>query len=269
MSTEFNPDFGLTAKDYTQHRAGFPPQVVQRLTQLGVETEGRDVLDLGTGTGSLARLFAQAGARVTGIDPAAPLLEQARELDRAAGVEITYAVATAEATGLPDASFDVVAAGQCWHWFDAPKAAAEVWRLLRPGGHAVITHFDWLPLPGNVVAETEQLITTYNPAWSMGGGTGLYPRWLTDLATAGFGSIETFSFDLDVPYTPEAWTGRIRASAGVGASLPQEEVDKFSTELSAILRDRFPGDVLRIPHRTWAVVADKPAVDKTAVDRNR
>ncbi|MFD5117386.1 class I SAM-dependent methyltransferase [Streptomyces sp. NPDC058391] len=261
MSSEYNPDFGLTAEDYTRHRAGFPPEIVERLGRLGAEVRDRDVLDLGTGTGSLARLFARAGAQVTGVDPAAPLLEQARGLDREAGVEIAYEVATAEDTGLPDASFDVVSAGQCWHWFDAPRAAAEVWRLLRPGGRAVIAHFDWLPLPGNVVAETERLITAYNPAWTLGGGTGLYPRWLTDLATVGFGAIETFSFDLDVPYTPQAWTGRIRASAGVGASLAPERVEAFSAELDGILRDRFPGDVLRIPHRTWAVVAAKPTED--------
>jgi SAM-dependent methyltransferase len=157
----------------------------------------------------------------------------------------------------------VVSAGQCWHWFDAPKAAAEVRRLLRPQGHAVIAHFDWVPLPGNVAAATEDLITARNPAWTMGGGTGLHPRWLADLATAGFTGIETFSFDRDVPYTPEAWTGRIRASAGVGASLGPQEVAEFSAELSALLRERFPGDVLHIPHRTWAVVAE-PVADGDA-----
>jgi SAM-dependent methyltransferase len=252
------PDFGLTAKDYGRHRAGFPAELITRLTRLGVEASGRDVLDLGTGTGSLARLFARAGARVTGVDPAAPLLEQARRLDAEAGVSVEYRVATAEETGLPDRAFDVVAAGQCWHWFDAPRAAAEVRRLLRPGGRVVIAHFDWLPLPGNVVAATEELIVAHNPAWSMGGGTGLHPRWLTDLATGGFQGIETFSFDLDVPYTPQDWVGRIRASAGVGASLPEEGVRAFSEELTALLRDRFPGGVLRVPHRTWAVTAESP-----------
>ena len=214
MTKTFDPDFGPTAQDYSRHRAGFPPELLRRLKIYDIGLPQQDVLDLGTGTGSLARLFAQAGATVTGIDPAAPLLEQARKLDRAAGVEIDYRVATAESTGLPDASFDVVSAGQCWHWFDAAKAGAEVRRLLREGGRTVIAHFDWLPLPGNVVAATEQLITTFNPTWTMGGGTGLYPRWLTDLAAAGFSDIETFSFDLNVPYSPEGWIGRIRASGG-------------------------------------------------------
>jgi SAM-dependent methyltransferase len=254
------PDFGRTAKDYSRHRAGFPPELVRRLSAgHGIGLPRQDVLDLGTGTGSLARLFAEAGAVVTAVDPAAPLLEQAKKLDRAVGVTIDYHVGTAEETGLPGASFDVVSAGQCWHWFDAPRAAAEVRRLLRPGGRVVIAHFDWLPLPGNLVAATEALITRFNPSWALGGGTGVYPRWLTDLATAGFRDIETFSFDVDVPYTPEAWKGRIRASAGVGASLPPRDVERFTSELDQILREDFPGDPLHVPHRTWAVTAMNPA----------
>ncbi|MFC6879951.1 MULTISPECIES: class I SAM-dependent methyltransferase [Actinomadura] len=257
MADVFVPDFGLTANDYSRHRAGFPPELVERLQKSGVGVRGRDVLDIGTGTGGLARLLALAGARVTGLDRSAALLEQARALDDRAGVEVTYTVASAEDTGLPDAAFDTVTAGQCWHWFDAPRAAAEIGRLLRPDGHVVIAHFDWLPLPGNVVAATEHLIGAFNPAWTMGGGTGLYPRWLTDLATAGFGSIETFSFDLDVPYTPQSWVGRVRASAGVGASLPPDKAEAFTAELTNLLRDRYPDDILHIPHRTWAVVATK------------
>ncbi|WP_405532674.1 class I SAM-dependent methyltransferase [Streptomyces avidinii] len=255
--TDFQPDFGPTAEDYTRHRAGFPPELINRLKLYGIGLPGQAVLDLGTGTGSLARLLALGGATVTGIDPAAPLLEKAKELDRAAGVQIQYHVGMAESTGLPDQAFDVVSAGQCWHWFDAPRATAEVRRLLRPRGQLVIAHFDWLPLPGNVVSATEELITAFNPAWTMGGGTGLYPRWLTDLACAGFTGIETFSFDLDVPYTPAAWIGRIRASAGVGASLSPEMVAEFSQRLGKVLRDSYFGEVLRIPHRTWAVRAVK------------
>jgi aconitate hydratase len=259
MPQNLKPDFGLTAQDYGRHRAGFPPELVRRLNEGGIGTAGQRVLDLGTGTGSLARLFALAGAEVVGLDPAERLMDQARALDAEAGVRIDYRVGNAEETGLPDAAFDLVSAGQCWHWFDAPQAAAEVRRCLRPGGKVVIAHFDWLPLPGNVVAATEALITEFNPDWQLGGGTGIYPRWLTDLATAGFIGIETFSFDLDVPYPPEGWRGRIRASAGVGASLTPERVAEFDRRLEAVLRQDFPGEVLRLPHRTWAVTATSPS----------
>ena len=110
-----DPDFGLTAEDYGRHRSGFPPQLLDRLDELGLLRPGHDVVDLGTGTGNLARLLALRAGSVIGIDPAPALLEKARELDRAAGVEVTYRVATAEDTGLPGASYDLVTAGQCWH----------------------------------------------------------------------------------------------------------------------------------------------------------
>jgi SAM-dependent methyltransferase len=252
-------NFGLTADDYARHRAGFPEALFERVFGEGLIRPGAALLDLGTGTGALARGLAQRGCRVTGLDPSVEMLRQARRLDRRAQVSADHLVALAEHTGLPRAAFDVVTAGQCWHWFDRPRAAAEVRRVLKPGGRVLLAHFDWLPLRGNVVEATEQLIAHHNPAWTFGGGTGLYPQWLTDLGQAGFAGIETFSFDVDVPYTPEAWRGRIRASAGVGASLSADAVARFDRELAELLGDRFPGSSLQIPHRVFAVTAVRPA----------
>jgi 2-polyprenyl-3-methyl-5-hydroxy-6-metoxy-1,4-benzoquinol methylase len=250
-------DFGKTADDYRQHRQGFPPRFFERLQTMGILKAGIDALDIGTGTGTIARGMAQRGANVTATDIAAPLLEQAKALDDEAGVSITYRVAPAEDSGLPDGAFDLVTAGQCWHWFDRSKAAQEVKRLLRPQGYAVIAHLDWIPLAGNVVSATENLILQYNPSWVMSGGTGLYPAWLADLALADFMALETFSFDLPLFYTHEAWRGRIRASAGVKASLPAEEVARFDTDLQSLLANDFPDDPLPVPHRVWALVGKR------------
>ena len=181
-------DFGHTASDYATHRAGFPEALYLRLANFGIGEAGQRLLDVGTGSGALARGFARAGCRVTGLDPSAALTIEARRLDDEAGVAIDYVTADAERTGLADAAFDVVTAGQCWHWFDRPRAAAEIRRLLVPGGALVIAHFDWIPLPGNVAEATERLIETHNPAWTMGGGSGLPRDWLADVAMAGFGA---------------------------------------------------------------------------------
>jgi SAM-dependent methyltransferase len=250
-------DFGRTATDYARHRAGFPPSLFERLRERGLGIPGQRVLDLGTGTGSLARGFARAGCVVTGLDIAPLLLEQARSLDRAEDLHIEYRVARAEATGFGDAQFDLVSAGQCWHWFERPAAAAEVHRLLRPGGQVLIAHFDWLPLPGNVVAATEALILKHNPAWHLAGTTGIYPRWFADLSGAGFTALESFSYDESVSYTREAWRGRIRASAGVSATLTPERVALFDAEHAQMLERGFPDDPLTIPHRVFALTGTR------------
>ena len=251
-------DFGRTATDYGAHRAGFPEALFDRLAAFHIGEEGQRLLDLGSGTGTLARGFARRGARVVGLDRSAALIAEARRLDARASVAIAYVRATAEATGLASHSFEAVTAGQCWHWFDRPTAAAEARRLLRPGGRLAICHFDWIPLPGNVVAATEALIDRHNPDWRMGGGSGIHDAWLADVALAGFGAIESFSFDCAVPYSHEAWRGRIRASAGVGASLDAAAVARFDAEHAALLAADFAEDPLSVPHRCFAVVCRAP-----------
>ena len=193
-----------------------------------------------------------------GLDISAEMLAAAQRVSREEGLDVAYRQAPAEDTGLPSGYFDVVSAGQCWHWFDRSVATREVQRLLKPEGRLIITHFDWQPLPGNVVEATEELIRSFNPSWSMGGGAGIYPAWFADVAA--FREIESFTFDLAVEYHHEAWRGRIRASSGVGGSLEPEAVAGFDGELATLLRDRYPQDPLAIPHRSFTLMATRPPI---------
>ena len=202
-------DFGKAACDYARHRVGFPDSFFDRLFHMGIVTTADRVLDLGTGTGSVARGLAQRGCSVTGLDPSPALLRQARNLDEKVGVEIRYVEARAEQTELPDQYFGVITAGQCWHCFDRPQAVSEVRRLLAPRGRLIIAHFDWLPLPGNVVEATEQLIKQYNPPWDGDDGTGVHPQWFSDLTEGGLLDIESFTFDVVVPYSHEDFRHRL------------------------------------------------------------
>jgi ubiquinone/menaquinone biosynthesis C-methylase UbiE len=149
-------DFGRTATDYARYRQGFPDRFFDHLFATGFVRADNRVLDLGTGTGNVARGFATRGCAVTGLDKCAPLLDQAATLDREHGVQINYVLATAEHTGLASQIFDVITAGQCWHWFDRPKAAREARRLLVRRGSLILAHISRLPLGGGVVEATER-----------------------------------------------------------------------------------------------------------------
>lgn len=247
-------NFGAAAQDYAKHRAGFPDSFYNRLQPFGIGLPGQVIVDIGTGTGTLARGFALRGCRSTGIDPDERLLEQARQLDREAGVNVEYRTGVAEQLPLADAYAEVITAGTCWHWFDGPLAASEARRIGKPGAYVVIAFFAWLPLPGNVVEATEKLIEKHNPDWLYGGGNGFYYDCIEHLQQAGIGNIETFSYDVHVPYTQEGWRGRIRASAGVGASMTPAAVQAFDAELAALLERSFNTEPLRVHHRLFTAI---------------
>jgi SAM-dependent methyltransferase len=257
MKKQMATNFGAAAADFARFRAGFPDSLFDRLAALGIGASGETIVDVGTGAGTLARGFALRGCKVIGIDPDDRLLDQAQKLDAAASATVEYKIGSAEAIPLPDGIADVVSAGQCWHWFDGPKAAGEFSRITKPSGRVVVAYFSWIPLSGNVVEATEQLIMKHNRNWGFGGGNGFDLGSLPHLQAAGFSSVETFSYDLDIPYTAEGWRGRIRASAGVGASLAPAEVEAFDAELARLLEGSFPGALLEIPHRVFTIVATR------------
>jgi SAM-dependent methyltransferase len=255
MVTQPNVDFGKAAADYARHRQGFPPQLFDRLGALGIGLPGQRVLDLGTGTGLLARDFARRGCWVTGLDPSEAMIVEARRADQAAGPSVDYIVGRAEATGLPGAAYDVVSAGTCWHWFDRRVAAREARRLLQPAGRLVLAHLDWQFLPGNVVDATQAVIDKFAPPIVDQPGTFEYPSWLDELVAAGFDRHEAFGFATSLRYSHAAWRGRIRASARVAPAMDPAALAGFDAELARVLGERFPAEPLQVDHRVFAVIA--------------
>ena len=91
------------------------------------------MLELGCGAGDLSVELLRRGARLTAVDISPGMVD----LARSRAPDASFVVAPAEETGLPDASFDLVVGKWVLHHLDVADAAAEVHRLLRPGGRAV------------------------------------------------------------------------------------------------------------------------------------
>jgi SAM-dependent methyltransferase len=111
--------------------------------RIGVAPEA-ELLDVATGSGNVAILAAQAGARVTGLDLTPELLEVARERAAGAGLDIRFIEGDAEELPFEPDSFDRLTS--CFGVMFAPRqaqAAGELVRVARPG--ATIAVAAWTP----------------------------------------------------------------------------------------------------------------------------
>ena len=143
--------FDAFAEEYERYRPTYPSALFDAIAARFELGNAPDALDLGAGTGKVARVMATRGWRVTAVEPGARMLEILRRSAGAEGLTVATVEATAEATGLPDHAFDLAAAGEAWHWFDAPRVLAELARIVRPTGGIA---FFW-----NVVDESDNALT--------------------------------------------------------------------------------------------------------------
>lgn len=121
---------------------------------------GEHILDLSTGTGWTSRVVARRGARVVGADIAEELLQAAHARAIAEGLPIDYEVADAECLPFADGQFDAVVSTFGVMFAGRPEAAAaELTRVVRPGGRIALT--TWAP-EGNVFGMF-QVMKAYMP----------------------------------------------------------------------------------------------------------
>jgi SAM-dependent methyltransferase len=147
--------FARSVEAYERARPEYPPEAIAWLAQqLGLRP-GRTVLDLAAGSGKLTRPLVALGCAVIAVEPVP-------EMRAAIGPAAAQALdGTAEAIPLPDASVDAVTVGQAFHWFDGPKALAEIARVLRPGG-ALALVWNRRPVESSVLwAAISELIAPY------------------------------------------------------------------------------------------------------------
>jgi ubiquinone/menaquinone biosynthesis C-methylase UbiE len=129
--TDVNPiaarAFGTQAAAYERGRPSWPVDAIAALLErFGAGT----VLDLAAGTGKLTRILAEQADTVVAVEP----VDGMREVLRQQLPHVRTLSGTAESIPLPDGCVDAVFVAEAFHWFDPPVAAAEIARVLKPGG---------------------------------------------------------------------------------------------------------------------------------------
>ena len=124
---DFKDHFSVLAGNYALYRPHYPARL---FADLAAVAPGRDrAWDCATGNGQAAAGLADWFNDVVATDASAAQLAAAQ-----GPANVRFALAPAEASGLPDASVGLLLVAQAAHWFDLDAFYAEAARVLRPGG---------------------------------------------------------------------------------------------------------------------------------------
>ena len=136
-----NPTERFTGRveSYRRYRPGYPAEIVETLLRdCGLSTDSL-IADVAAGTGLLAEVFLAAGFAVTALEPNDEMRAACATLEPQYP-KLRCVSGTAEATGLPDSSVDLITVAQAMHWFDLARTRAEFARILKPGGWCAVLY---------------------------------------------------------------------------------------------------------------------------------
>lgn len=230
---EVAESFGADAERYDRTRPHYPDPMVERIV---AASPGRDVVDIGCGTGIAARQFQAAGCSVVGVEPDARMAEFARQH----GLEVD--VATFEDWEPAGRTFDTAIAAQAWHWVDPTAGPAKAAEVLRPGGRLAVFWNAFQP-PSDLVrafAEVYDRVATglpFNP-WAMP-ALDAYVT-MSCLAADGmrkagrFGEPEQWRFEWDHAYTRDEWLDQVPTIGG-HSRIPPDELGDLLAGLGAVI----------------------------------
>jgi len=226
----------------TTARPTYPVELVDFLTA------GRsDVIDVGCGTGIAARLFAERGASVLGIEPDTRMAAFARQTG------LAVEEAQFEDWDPAGRTFDLLIAAQSWHWVDPTRGAERAATVLRPAGR--------IGLFWNVANHQPDMRSALDDEYRRLGldidqhsvvlGRGSddrFPRALDGLRRAGaFASIEQREFHWVKEYTKATWLDHLPTHSD-HQTLPLEQLSALLANLGEAIDQQ--GGTLTVDYRT-------------------
>jgi SAM-dependent methyltransferase len=240
--------FGADAERYDRARPDYPRALVERIV---AASPGRDVIDVGIGTGIVAGQFRAAACRVLGVEVDPRMARLARE--RGFAVD----VAAFEDWNPAGRVFDAVVSGQSWHWIDPLAGAAKAAAALRPGGRLAVFWNVFQPPPElaeSFAAVYRQVMPDLpfqpwsQPAIDVYGS--IFAKAADGIRAArAFAEPEQWRCDWERAYTRDEWLDQLPTHGG-HSQIPPAQLEEILTGIGAAV-----GEGFTMPYATVAVTA--------------
>lgn len=239
--------YAKEAQAYARGRPDYPAALSDWLVHTLGLCRGRQVADVGAGTGKFTALLAATGADVVGVEP----VDAMRERIDALKLPTVRAVAgTAQSMPLPAGALDAVVCAQAFHWFAGTEALDEFHRVLRPGGRLGLVwnvrdeSVDW-------VAELTTIITPLE-----GDAPRFYKGdWKKPFPHAGFTALAETRLQHEHVGPPEQVIIDRFMSVSFIAALPDAQRQQVRAQIEALI-ERHPAlrgqTIVRFPYTTLA-----------------
>jgi SAM-dependent methyltransferase len=250
---------------YERSRPAYPEALITRIVSV---MPGREILDVGCGTGIEARQFQAAGCTVLGVDPDAQMAQYARSTG------IPVEVAAFETWAADSRTFDAVVAGTAWHCMDPVVAAVKAAQMLRPGGLLAPFHH-----ASHAPPELDAAVGMTAPSWAssrsapayrqaaadfrfdLAGRSGsamdlyqpLFDTMASGIRTAGeFSEPEQWQFEWERTYPRDEWLSVLSTRSAVIKLAPDKRAEVLDSVRKLI--DGMGGS-FRMRYTTVAVTA--------------
>lgn len=237
--------FGALAEVYDRMRPSYPPALIDDL----LAGAPGDALDVGCGTGKAARLLAERGVPVLGVEVDARMAAIARTH----GIDVE--VGTFEHWDPAGRRFDLIVSGQAWHWIDPDAGAAKAAALLRRGG-LLAPFWNFSYVDAGMRARIDTAYARVAPqvtdrAVVRGGGPATIPPVVGQLRATGlFPSVEHRRYPWGCDYTRDEWLALIRTHSD-HSTLPAGQLAALLDAVGQVIGN----EIVRARYVTEAVFA--------------
>lgn len=229
--------FGEDPAQYDRARPGYPAELFDDLIPEG---ECR-VVDVGCGTGIVARLLAERGCEVIGVEPDARMAEVAH----ASG--LTVEISSFEEWDSSGRLFDALTAGQSWHWVNPARGATKAAAVLRSGGQFGV-FWNGLHHDEAVATGFQRIYSRFAPHLlvdSVALGTvspSGDPDRLAFVDSGAFVHLENRSYTWQRSYTTAAWLDELPTHSG-HRTLDSESLNKILDAVGELI-EGFGGEIV-------------------------